>query len=358
MLDMTDSGLSQIKAVILVGGLGTRLHPLTDHIPKSVVPVLNRPFMEHTFAYLKSHGIEDIILTVNYLPEKIREYFGDGSRFGVRLVYCYEAEPMGTAGAVKNACEYLDTTFLVMNGDVFTDLDLTDLIACHRRNGSKTTISLQWVKNPSAFGVVETDARKRVLDFIEKPPPGEETTNWINAGIYVIEPEILDYIPEKTHHMFERGLFPRIVREGEPVFGYEFHGYWMDTGTLLYYRSLNHDLLLGKTCSPLIGDMDRNGITLGENITLHSSAVITPPVLIGDRCRIESGVVINGPVVIGENTVLESSALVDDSVIWDNVMVGSESKICRSIISRNVWIEPRMNITDCAVTSDEKKSMK
>lgn len=355
---MTDSELSNIKAVILVGGLGTRLQPLTNHIPKSVVPVLNRPFMEHIFAYLKSHGIEHIILTVNYLPEKIREYFGDGSQSGVRLTYCYEVEPMGTAGAVKNACEYLDNTFLVLNGDVFTDLDLTDLIACHRDNKSRTTISLLWVENPSAFGVVETDASKRVLDFIEKPPPGEETTNWINAGIYVIEPEILDYIPEKTHHMFERGLFPRIVSEGEPVFGYEFQGYWMDTGTLEYYHSLNRALLSGKTCSPLIGDMDGRGITLGENVILDPSVVITPPVLIGDNCRIGSGVVISGPLVIGEGSVLETGALVEDSVIWDNVTVGSGATVSRSIISKNVRIDPGMNITDCAVTPDETKPIK
>ena len=355
---MTASGLSNIKAVILVGGLGTRLRPLTNYIPKSVIPVLNRPFMEHTFAYLKSHGIEDVILTVNYLPEKIREYFGDGSQSGVKLTYCYEAEPMGTAGAVKNACEYLDNTFLVMNGDVFTNLNLTDLIAYHRENASKTTISLQWVENPSAFGVVETDAAKRVLNFIEKPPPGQETTNWINAGIYIIEPEILDYIPEKTRYMFEKGLFPRIVSEGEPVFGYEFRGYWMDAGTLEYYHSLNRDLLSGKTFSPLIGDMDPGRIALGKNVTLDPSAVIAPPVLIGDNCRIESGVVVTGPVVLGENSVLETGALAEDSVIWDNVTVGNGAKICRSIVSRNVWIDPGVNIADHAVTPDEKKPVK
>ena len=354
---MIDSRLPKIKAVILVGGLGTRLQPLTNNIPKSVVPVLNRPFMEHTFAYLKSHGIEDIILTVNYLPEIIREYFGDGSDAGVRLTYCYEEEPMGTAGAVKNAEEYLDSTFLVLNGDVFTDLDLSDLIACHRENQSKATISLQWVENPSAFGVVETDAENRVQCFIEKPPAGEETTNWINAGIYVLEPDILKYVPENTHHMFENGLFPRIVEEDEPVYGYEFRGYWLDTGTLEYYFSLNRDLLSGKTCSPLIGNLDSEGISIGENVLLDSSARIAPPVLIGDNCRIGPNVSINGPVVMGENSTLEEGVTVEDTVIWDNVKIGEKAGLSRCIISSNVEIKPNENVADCAVTPTEEKSM-
>lgn len=354
---MIDSKSPKIKAVILVGGLGTRLKPLTNIIPKSVVPVLNRPFMEHTFAYLKSHGVVDIILTVNYLPEIIRRHFGDGSDYGVRLSYCYEEEPRGTAGAVKNAEEHLDTTFLVLNGDVFTDLDLSDLITCHRENQSKTTISLQWVANPSAFGVVETDAGDRVLAFIEKPPPGEETTNWINAGIYVLEPDILKYIPENTHHMFENGLFPRILEEDEPVFGYEFRGYWMDTGTLDFYHVLNRDLLSVKTCSPLIGELDSSGISMGENVTVDTSAKIVPPVLIGDNCRIEAHVSINGPVVIGRNTIIEKDATIDDTIIWDNVKIGENSSLNGSIISSDIQIEPGESITDCVITPAEKIQM-
>jgi mannose-1-phosphate guanylyltransferase len=352
---MTESILPKTKAVILVGGLGTRLKPLTNLVPKSVVPVLNRPFMEHTFAYLKSHGIEDIILTVNYLPEIIRRHFGDGSDYGVRLSYCHEEEPMGTAGAVKNAEEYLDTTFLVLNGDVFTDLDLSDLLTCHRENCSKTTIALQWVENPSAFGVVETGNNDRVLAFIEKPPPGEETTNWINAGIYVLEPEILKYMPEKTHYMFEKGLFPRIVEEDEPVYGYEFRGYWMDTGTLDFYHTLNRDLLFNKTCSPLIGDLESTGITPGENVTIDASAGIVSPVLFGDNCRIGANVYIRGPVVIGDNCVIENGANLDDSIIWDNVKIGEKSVLSGSIISSNIEVKPSENITGLVVTPAERK---
>jgi len=354
---MVNNKLPGVKAVILVGGLGTRLQPLTNSIPKSVIPVLNRPFMEYTFAYLKSHGIEDIILTLNYLPEVIRGYFGDGNDAGVRLTYCYEKEPMGTAGAVKNAEEYLDGTFLVLNGDVFTDLDLTDLIACHRKNQSKATISMQWVENPSAFGVVETDTENRVKCFIEKPPPGEETTNWINAGIYVLEPEVLKYVPENTHHMFERGLFPLIVDEDEPVYGYEFRGYWMDTGTLEYYHKLSRDLLLGNTGSPLIGDIDCEGITVGESVSIDKSAKLTPPILIGDNCRIGPDVSISGPVVLGRNSVLEEGVSVADTIIWDNVKIGKKAKLRGCIVSSDVSIKPDESLTDYAVTPDDRKLM-
>ncbi|MCK4274097.1 MAG: nucleotidyltransferase family protein, partial [Dehalococcoidales bacterium] len=206
--------MQKLTAVILVGGPGTRLQPLTDDRPKSVLPVLNKPFMEHFIAYLRQYGIEDIILTLSYLPDVIREYLGDGSRYGVHLTYCLEEEPLGTAGAVKNAEAYLGNTFFVLNGDVFTDMDLGDMLAFHRENKAKATISLTWVDDPSAFGVVETDSEKRVKQFIEKPPLAEATTNWINAGTYILEPEVLEYIPANTHYMFERGLFPHLLGTG------------------------------------------------------------------------------------------------------------------------------------------------
>jgi mannose-1-phosphate guanylyltransferase/phosphomannomutase len=212
--------------------------------------------MEHTFAYLKHYGIEDIVLTLNYLPDTIKEHFGDGRRFGVNLSYYIEEEPLGTAGAVKNAEELLDNTFVVLNGDVFTDIDLADMLAFHRGNNAAATISLKWVDDPSAFGVVETDNTGRVQRFIEKPPASEATTNWINAGIYILEPGVLNLVPAGTHYMFERGLFPALLDSGERVFGYTFSGYWMDTGTLEYYYSLNKDLLLSKTGSALLGKLD------------------------------------------------------------------------------------------------------
>ncbi len=357
MNDLSGNKLPNIKAVILVGGPGTRLQPLTDNIPKSLVPVLNRPFMEHTFAYLKHYGIEDIILTLNYLPGIIREYFGDGGRAGVRLSYYIEEEPLGTAGAVKNAEERLDNTFVVLNGDIFTDIDLADMFAYHSKNRAVATISLKWVDDPSAFGVVETDDTGRVQRFIEKPPASEATTNWINAGIYILEPDVLKHVPSNTHYMFERGLFPRLLDSGERVFGYPFKGYWMDTGTLEYYFSLNNDLLLLKTGSPLVGNLDAKKVYCDPDVAIAPSASIAPPAVIGTGCRIAPGVVITGPVVIGPGCVLEEGVSVKNAVIWDRVKIGAKAKLNRCIIGSGAKIAPGSDITDCAVTPSRTKPM-
>jgi len=341
-----------LKAVILVGGPGTRLRPLTFETPKSMVPVLNHPFMEYTLAYLKKAGVEDIILTLNYLPDAIRGVFGDGRKFGVRLTYCIEESPLGTAGAVKNAEKYLDGTFLVLNGDVFTDLDIADMLASHRAKKAKATISLQWVDNPSAFGVVETDGDKRVGKFIEKPPPGQETTNWINAGTYALEPEVLKYIPA-GHYMFENGLFPLLLERDEPVYGYPFRGYWLDMGTPAKYLSLNSDLLLARTESPLIGRLGKGALSYGKDTTIHPSARITAPVAIGDNCQIGSGVRITGPAVIGPGSTLEDGASIENAVLWDNVRIGAQAALQRCIIGGNTSIEPGRQVTDGIITSTQ-----
>ncbi|HEY98468.1 MAG TPA: NDP-sugar synthase [Dehalococcoidia bacterium] len=358
MNDISGNKLPKTKAVILVGGPGTRLQPLTDSIPKSLVPVLNRPFMEHTFAYLKHYGVKDIALTLNYLPDTIKDHFGDGRRFGVNLSYYIEEEPLGTAGAVKNAGEFLDNTFVVLNGDVFTDIDLADMLTFHRRNNAAATISLKWVDDTSAFGVVETDDTGRVRRFIEKPPASEATTNWINAGIYILEPDVLEMVPSNTHYMFERGLFPGLLDAGKRVFGYEFRGYWMDTGTLEYYFSLNNDLLLSKTGSPLLGKLDAATVYYeSDDVDIDPSSVIIPPAIIGRGCRIGSGAVITGPAVIGPDSSLEEGASVTNAVIWDKVRIGSKARLSRCIISSGVDIAPDGDIAGCAVTPSKTKSI-
>lgn len=335
--------------MILVGGPGTRLQPLTYQIPKSMVPVLNKPFMEHAIAYLKQFGIEDIILTLNYLPEAIQDHFGDGNRFGVRLTYCVEESPMGTAGAVKNAEAYLESTFVVLNGDIFTDLDLADMLACHLSKGARATISLKEVDNPGAFGAVETDGDRKVNAFIEKPGPGEATTNWINAGIYILEPEVLRYVPANSHYMFEKGLFPGLLDNGEAVYGYPFHGYWIDIGSLGKYLSLNCDLLLSKTSSRIINGFDKGRVCCGQEVTIHPSARITAPAIIDSRCRIGRGVSIKGPVVIGPDCSLEEGARIENAVLWDHVSIGANARLSQCIIGSHTSIEPGSRVRDCAV---------
>ncbi len=337
------------KAVILVGGPGTRLQPLTYSKPKSMVPILNKPFIEYTIAYLKQFGINDIILTLSYLPEVIRDYFGDGSGLGVRLTYCVEKDPMGTAGAVKNAEQYLHSTFIVLNGDIFTDLDIAEMLAFHHRKGARATLSVCQVDNPSAFGVIETNDDRRIGRFVEKPPPGEATTNWINAGTYILEPEVLKHIPSGSYYMFEKGLFPFLIDEGEPVYGYHYSGYWLDMGSLGQYFALNCDLLLSKTSSPLSGGPG-GGIFHETDVTLHPSAMIVAPVVIGSRCRIGQGVNVKGPVVIGSDCRLEDGSSVENAVLWHNVSVGANANLKQCIIGNDVMVEPGREIANYAVT--------
>ncbi len=342
-----------LTAVILVGGPGTRLQPLTNDRPKSVLPVLNKPFMEHFIAYLRQYGIEDIILTLSYLPDVIREYLGDGSRYGVRLTYCLEEEPLGTAGAVKNAEAYLDNTFFVLNGDVFTDMDLGDMLAFHRENKAKATISLTWVDDPSAFGVVETDGEKRVKQFIEKPPLAEATTNWINAGTYILEPEVLEHIPSNTHYMFEKGLYPRLLDTGAPVYGYPYRGYWLDMGTPEKYFSLNVDLLSSKINSPLVSIAEQNGICYSRDAVVHPSVVVTAPVVIDSGSRVGRGVHIRGPVVIGRDCHLEDGASIENAVLWNNVNIGAGARLSQCIISSDINISSNQDVVNCIVTPSQ-----
>lgn len=343
--------MSGLKAVILVGGLGTRLHPLTTDMPKSVLPVLNRPFMEYTFAYLRHFGIEDIILTLNYLPDIIRSYFGDGSRYGVNLIYCHEQEPMGTAGAIKNAENYLDSTFVALNGDIFTDLNLNDMLELHRSKRAKTTISLQWVADPSAFGVVETDDEHKVLRFVEKPPLAEAKTNWINAGIYILEPEVLKHVPENTHYMVEKGLFPALLDMGEPVCGYQFQGYWLDMGTPESYFNLNDDILSGRVTSPLSYPTDGNSVYYKSERDAYPFTLINGPVMISNKCHIGKQVSINGPVVIGSDCSIGDNTVISNTLIWNSVNIGNGASVEHCIIGNDVEIEVNQHVEGCVLTT-------
>jgi mannose-1-phosphate guanylyltransferase len=329
-----------LKAIILVGGLGTRLRPLTDICPKPMVPVLNRPFLEYSLAHLKQYGIEDVILAMSYLPDSIREYFGNGERCGVKLTYCLEKEPLGTAGAVKNAAAYLDRPFIVLNGDdVFIEMDLQEAYNFHHTSRAMATIFLTWVENPDAFGVVETDINQQVRRFIEKPPHDTASSQWINAGGYILEPAILKHIPPGQFYMFEKGLFPHLLNIGAPIYGYEYRGYWLDTGTPEKYFSLNADFLFSRVRNPLISGTMQGGINMGEDTDIHASAVIIPPVVIGRGCRIGKNVNIKGPVVIGNGCIMEAGCSLERAILWDNTRVKANTNINRCIISGNITIE-------------------
>lgn len=341
-----------LKAIILAGGEGTRLYPLTYSIPKPMLPVLNRPFLEHTIVYLKKYGVDSIILALSYLPKVIQNYFGDGSNLGAQLIYAVESSPLGTAGAVKNAERYLNSTFAVLNGDIFTDLDIADMLAYHQHKRAKATIALTWVDNPCAFGVVETDSDGRVQHFIEKPSPDRVTTNWINAGIYILEPEVLERVPAGSHYMFEKGLFPLLLELGEPVYGYLFSGYWLDMGTPEKYLCLNCDLLLSKAKSALIGDLSRDKVCCDKDALIHPSAKIAGPAIIDSRCQIGQRVHIKGPVIMGPDCYVGEDAHIEGAVLWRGANIGAGAVLKQCVIASNTKIKDKDQVINCVVTPD------
>ena len=308
------------------------MRPLTYKTPKAMVPILNRPFLEHFIAYLKKHGIKDIILTLGYLPDPVQAYLGDGRNFGVRLVYVVEGAPLGTAGAVKNVAQHLDGTFFVFNGDVFTDLDLTRMLAFHRKNRAVATIALTSVEDPSRYGVVETNDQRRVRAFIEKPPRHEATTNMINAGTYVLEPEVLAYIPSGSHYMFERGLFPQLLARGRPVYAYPSDAYWIDMGTPENYFQLHLDLLRGKVSTFFSVPADHRGCSI------HPSARFEGPVLMGEGCIIGSKVQLNGPAVLGPGCVIGEEVLIEQAILWHKVRVGAGARLSQCVVAADCSI--------------------
>ncbi len=320
-----------MQAVILVGGQAVRLRPLTTNTPKAMVPVLNRPFLEYVIQNLSRHGVKEIVLAQHHLAGPIESYLGDGGRFGVRITYVIEDSPRGTAGAIKNVERYLDGTFLALNGDIFTDLDLTEMLAFHREQNATATIALVPVEDPTAYGLIETDPTGRVKRFLEKPDLNEITTNMINAGTYVLEPEVLAQIPSGKQVSIERETFPLLVSSGQPVYAFPSSGYWMDVGTPEKYLQLHRDLLSGKSAWYIPGKDEG--------------------VLVGEGCNIDPTAQIIGPVVIGAGCTIGKGSIIEDSVIWHDVRLGGWVRVQSSVVANNCTLNNDSNV-DGAVLGD------
>jgi mannose-1-phosphate guanylyltransferase len=336
-----------MKAVILVGGQGTRLRPLTFKTPKAMVPILNKPLLEYLILYLKKHQVRDIILTTSYLPHRIQSYFGDGTKWGVHLSYLVEETPLGTAGAVKNAEALLDEPFFVFNGDVVTGIDLTKMMNQHRKVKPKASLALTPVDNPTIYGVVETDDKGMVKRFVEKPSWEEATTNMINAGIYILEPEVLSYVPPATNSTFERHLFPLLLEQGKPILSYPSNAYWIDIGTPEKYLRVNHDLLSGKAPS-----LDTYHAEVSRKSQIHPSAHIEGRVLIGEGCVIARGARVKEPAVLGERCQLDEDALIEGALLWPECRVGKKAIIKNCIIGSGGYIQEGSQVPDGCVLGD------
>jgi mannose-1-phosphate guanylyltransferase len=353
IIKRSTEGREEMKAVVLVGGEGTRLRPLTCNTSKAMVPILNMPFLEYLLRYLKNHGIGDIILATSYLPERIQGSFGDGAKLGLHLTYLIEKEPLDTAGAVKNAESSLDEPFFVINGDVLTAIDLTAMMKRHREVKPRVSIALTAVDNPTIYGVVETDAKGMVKRFVEKPPLEEVTTNMINAGIYIVEPEVLANIPPSTRSSFERTHFPQLLKAGEPILGYASDQYWIDIGTPEKYIRVQHDLLSGRapSLSRYWGKLD-GGIQMGSNSTIDPSAEIEGAVLIGEKCVIAKGARIKGPAVLGARCRVDQEALVEGAILWDNARVGKKAMLSNCVIASNSYVQEESQVLENCVLGD------
>ncbi|MFC2004490.1 sugar phosphate nucleotidyltransferase [Chloroflexota bacterium] len=332
-----------MKAVILIGGEGTRLRPLTCNTPKAMVPILNRPFLERLLHYLKKHGIRDIILAMGYLPTPIQSSLGDGTQFGVHITYLVEESPLGTAGAVKNAESLLDEPFAVFNGDILTEIDLTAMTQRHQEIKPKVSIALTPVDNPTVYGVVETDGKGMVRRFVEKPSWDQVTTNMINAGIYILEPEVLSHIPASTPFMFEHHVFPVLLKKGDPILSYPSEAYWIDIGTPEKYLKAHHDLLLKWG--------NRSVQSEGKN-QIHPTALIEGPVLIGQGCVIAANVQIKGPAVLGPRCRIAQGTVIEGAVLWHDSQVAEETVLRNCIIGSFVCIEKACHILEDCVLGD------
>jgi mannose-1-phosphate guanylyltransferase len=338
-----------VKAVVLVGGEGTRLRPLTLSAPKQMLPIVGVPMIERVLTHLAAHGIDEAILSLGYLPDAFKEAYPDGHAAGIRLTYAVEPEPLDTAGAVRFAAAFgvVDDTFVVVNGDVLTDLDLASLIEFHRQTGAEGTIALHPVADPSAFGVVPTDAEGRVTAFVEKPPRDEAPTNEINAGTYVLEASVLSRISSTGRVSIERETFPAMVRSGV-LFARADDGYWLDTGTPTAFLQANRDLISGERTAPLGSGLRDRGdrVFLGGTSTIVGS--VSGPSVIFDGCEIAEGARVERSI-LGAGSVVEAGATVLDSVLMEGSHVAADATVAGSILGPHATVGQRADVRPTSV---------
>jgi len=342
-----------MKAVIMAGGAGSRLRPLTSNQPKPMVSLANRPLMEHIVRLLKRHGFTDIVVTVQFLASLVRNYFGDGGDLGVSISYATEESPLGTAGSVKNAEEALDETFLVISGDALTDIDLEKVVAFHHEKSALATVVLSRQPNPLEYGIVVTDEDGRVERFLEKPGWGQVFTDTVNTGIYVLEPEVFAHIPVGEPYDFSKQVFPKLLASGEAVYGYVADGYWTDVGNIDAYRKAQQDALDGLVKIEMPGFEIADGVWVGEGTVIDPAAKIEGPALIGAHCKIEAGAEVREHCVIGNDSAIMSGAFLHRAIVHDNAYIGPGAAIRGAVVGRNADVRANARIEEGVVLGDE-----
>jgi mannose-1-phosphate guanylyltransferase/phosphomannomutase len=344
-----------MKAVVMAGGEGSRLRPLTINRPKPMVPIANRPVMGHIIELLKRHNINEIVATLQYRADDVQNYFGDGSNVGVAMHYSVEPQPLGTAGSVKLAEKHFsrDEPFLIISGDALTDFNLSEIVEFHKRAGALVTITLYRVPNPLEYGVIIVDGTRRIERFLEKPSWGEVISDTVNTGIYVISPEALDDIEPGTPSDFSKDLFPLLLRRGAPLYGYVANGYWCDVGDIAEYMRATGDLLSGKVNLGETGHHIGGGIFTEDDVEIAPDAQLFGPIFLGQGVRIKGGVVIHGPTVVRPFTFVDNRTHVDRSIIWRNAYIGEGVELRGAIIGRRCSLKSKAVVFEGAVLGDE-----
>src|SRR5438094_1009936 len=342
-----------MRAVVMAGGEGSRLRPLTSNQPKPMVPVVGKPCMEHILELLREHGLNDVIVTVAFLPQAIRSYFGEGETLGMQIGYSVEESPLGTAGSVRLTAKQLDETFLVISGDALCDVDLSALVAFHKERGAAVTIGLKSVENPLEFGIVVTDDEGRVESFLEKPSWGQVFSDTINTGIYVMEPEVLKHVPADRPYDFSKELFPYLLEMGRPIYGHVMGGYWQDIGNLDQLRQANFDALDERVRLNVPGIRLRGNLWLGEGVEVDDLGQIEGPACVGNYCRIAPDASVGAYSVLGASVTLLERARTERTVIDASTHIGRSARVEGAVVGRNCDIRAHVQINEGAAVGDE-----
>ncbi len=341
-----------MKAVVMAGGEGSRLRPLTINRPKPMVPLADRPVMAHIFELLKLHGITEIIVTVQYLASIIQDFFGDGSALGLNITYSVEETPLGTAGSVKNAEDLLQEPFLVISGDALTDINLSNIINYHNEKQSLVTVALKRVDNPLDYGVVIMQENGCIKQFLEKPSWGEVFSDTVNTGIYIIDPKVFNYFQRGQNVDWSKDIFPLLLQEGENLFGYVTDGYWTDIGTIEAYIRATADYLHGRVQLPRFGTHIGGDIWVGGEYEIAPDARLYGPIFLGHGVKIKGAVTIHGPSVIRDYNIVDTQATIDRSIIWRNSYIGERAELRGAIVTRQSNIKSRALLFEGAVVGD------
>jgi mannose-1-phosphate guanylyltransferase len=338
-----------VQALILAGGEGTRLRPLTSTIPKPVVPLADRPFITYMLEWLHGHGVDDVILSCGFMAAGVRNVLGDGSHLGLRLRYLEEPRPLGTGGALKFAQELLDERFFMLNGDVLTDIDLTAQLDQHERTGARATLALIGVEDPTAYGLVRRNGDLSVREFLEKPSEDQIDTNLVNAGAYILERSVLDVIAERgTPVSIEREVFPRLVGAG--LYGYEATGYWLDIGTPERYMQATYDILEGNVRTALGAELETAGRALVHDAEVAGRVVA--PAYVGGGSVVAAGAIVGGRTVLGRDVRIGEGAHVEGAVLLDGACVGARSTVRGAILGRGASIGEHCHLEACVVLGE------